>query len=296
MAKKLCIAAACAIALAGCDMTDPIYETEHPAEGMIILSTDWGATNLKTAPEEGYMVTSGGFSARLRGSSNRLNCLFVPGEHAIYIHNTPQEITVTGTTAQVSDPSSANKRGTDLQDIGIQIRMIHPLPEWLYTGVLSVTVNRDTDLAVTVSMVQQVREVTLTIKPSGGAVDRIAEISGSLSGVAGMLDFATGAYSQPGNVSIHFSPDADGDYKATIRLLGVTDSPQELSISIYYLDNTPSWQMNGYDVTSLFAGFNDDKATPLTLAAQLAETPTPTGLVTTITPWRQETRGEAIAD
>ena len=152
-----------------------------------------------------------------------------------------------------------------------------------------VTIEADTDHELTAAMHQQVRQLTLVIKPTGDAADRIEHIEGRLSGAAGTLDFATGTYGAASDVALHFTKITEGSdagkWTATVRLLGIAGDTQRLTATLTYADGNPADTGLESDMTAVLADFNADKTVPLTLGGTIAETPTEAGVTATIDDW-----------
>lgn len=280
---------AIATLLAACDVKDPIYNTPHPNTGTVTLTTDWsGIGEGLTAPAQ-YKVVAGDFNATCNGTTNTLNNQFTPGTHNLYAYNTPEHVSVSGSTATVAG-ASGNMDGAGA--------FIHDVPGWLFTSATEVRIEADTDHAFTTMMRQQVRQLTLIIEPTGGTTDKIESITGTLSGVASSLDFANDTHSAPANVALTFSKipsgtDA-GKWSATVRLLG-TAGAQQLNATIRFSNGSPTAVNLVSNLTTELAEFNTDKRTPLTLGGRVVETPTEAGFGATITDWTPVT-GSGTAD
>jgi hypothetical protein len=154
---------------------------------------------------------------------------------------------------------------------------------------------KDADHEFTAVMNQQVRELILVIEPTGGTIDRIASLSATLSGVASTLDFADNTHSNAVSIAPAFMKQADGKYKATVRLLGITGEEQKLSLTMIFADNSPAPIAGEMNIHTRLGDFNADKKTPLTLGAQVVETPIGTGFTATITDWTKVTGGTGTA-
>lgn len=279
---------AIATLLAACDVKDPIYNTPHPDTGTVTLTTDWsGIGDGLTTPAQ-YKVVAGDFNATCNGTTNTFDYLFVPGSYSIYAYNTPEHITVSGTTAAVSEASN-NAEG-----------FIHNAPDWLFTATTTARIEADAHHALIAMMQQQVRQLTLIIEPTGGTTDRIDRIEGYLTGVAGTFDFANDTHGAPANVALTFSKITvigQGDkWTATVRLLGTAGTLQRLHAQIHFADNSPAAIALNSDLTAELAAFNGNKRTPLTLGGRVVETPTEAGFGATITDWTPVNGGEVTAD
>lgn len=295
MAAVVVVAAAL---LAGCDVKDPIYNTPHPEQGKITLTTDWSSIGKGLTPPTGYTVKAGDYSATLNATTNLLDYLFVPGSYRVHIYNVAEHVTVSGTIATVVE-ASGNVDGAG--------KFIHNTPGWLFTSAMDARVEADTDHALTAVMQQQVRQLTLFIEPTGGTTDRIEHIEGYLSGSASTLDLDNATHATPMNVELQFekvtSGDNAGKWSATVRLLGVAGVGQKLYAKIFFEGNNPGPVSltdgdgnEGCDLTEALAGFNADKRTPLALGGKVVETPTGAGFTATITDWTPVNSGLVVAN
>ena len=284
-------AVAIATLLAGCRVKDPIYNTPHPDHGTVTLTADWSSIGEGLTAPASYTVKAADYTVTVSGVTNRLDRLFVPGRYSIYAYNTAEHITVTGTTANVEAASApARQTGT----------FVRNTPCWLFTSATDATIEADTEHAYTAVMQQQVRQFTIVIEPAGGTTDRIAGITGTLSGVAAALDIADGTHAAPSSVVLTFSKITDGanvgKYTATVRLLGTAGTQQQLTATITFTDGSPAAVTLTSDLTTELAAFNADKRTPLTLGGTIVETPTGAGFSATITDWTPVHGGLVTAD
>ena len=283
-------AVAIATLLAGCRVKDPIYNTPHPDHGTVTLTADWSSIGEGLTAPASYTVKAADYTVTVSGVTNRLDRLFVPGRYSIYAYNTAEHITVTGTTANVEAASApARQTGT----------FVRNTPGWLFASATDATIEADTEHAYTAVM-QQVRQFTIVIEPAGGTTDRIAGITGTLSGVAASLDIADGTHAAPSSVVLTFSKITDGanvgKYTATVRLLGTAGTQQQLTATITFTDGSPAAVTLTSDLTTELAAFNADKRTPLTLGGTIVETPTGAGFSATITDWTPVHGGLVTAD
>jgi len=278
--KSIITAIGAAVLLTACDVKDPIYETEHPEKGEVTVTTDWTATNTATPPSEGYTLKAGDYSKEVMTAENTFNEYFIPGDYMLYAYNEPDYIDVNGTTA------TANYTGGTLG--------------WFYYGILPITVKADSKHRFTVTMAQQVRELTLAIEPTGGTADRIATITATLSGVAGSYDMADGTHGTASSIALTFTKQTTGDYAgkwtATVRLLGVTGSVQKLTGAITFTGGTPTDIPLESDLSAGLTTFNAEKNKPLTLDGGRVELQTEAGFTATINDWTKITGGTGIAD
>ena len=277
---------AAAVLLSSC-VKDTLYDTPHPDYGKIAVTADWSARGEGIDIPATWTVTMGDYTGTETEATHAPDYLFEPGNYTLAAYNTPENITVSGTTATVA-PETGN--GTYISNA----------PGWLMTSVQGVTVEADTDYELTAAMHQQVRQLTIIIEPTGDAKDRIESIEGHLSGAAGTLDFATGTHSTPSEVELHFTKITDGDdagkWTATVRLLGIAGDAQRLTATLTYTDGNPQPTSLNSDLTAALDGFNDGKTAPLTLGGTIAETPGEAGFTAEITGWETVDGGDVNAD
>ena len=284
--KTSLLAAALLLAATSC-VKDELHDTPHPDYGKITVTADWTDRGDGVDIPAEWTVAMGDYAGTETGKTHAPDYLFEPGSYTLAAYNTPEDITISGTTATVA-PETGN--GTYISNA----------PGWLFTSVQEVSIEADTDYELTATMHQQVRQLTLVIEPTGDAADRIESIEGSLSGAAGMLDFATGAYGAASDVALHFTKIAEGEdagkWTATVRLLGITGNTQTLTATLTYADGNPADTNLESDLTAALADFNADKTVPLTLGGTIAETPNEMGFTATITDWEEVDGGNVNAE
>ena len=274
--RTFLLAAAMLLAAASC-VKDGLHDTSHPDTGKITVTADWTDRSDGVDIPAEWTVTMGGYTGTETGEVHAPEHLFEPGDYTLAAYNTPEGITIDGTTATIT--------GT---------------PGWLLTSVQEVTVEADTDYELTAVMHQQVRQLTLVLEPTGDAAGRIESIEGTLSGAAGTLDFATGSYGAASDVALYFTRIAEGDdagkWTATMRLLGITGERQTLTATLTYTDGNPRPCSLESDLTEALKDFNTDKTIPLTLYGTIAETPDEAGVTAGITDWRPGNNGGEDVD
>lgn len=290
-ANKLTTAiAAGAILLTACQTKDPVYETDHPEHGKIILTTDWTERGSGVEIPASYTVRVGEYSTTLSGTTNTIDHLFAPGTYRTYVYNTPQDVTVSGITVTVAAVDA----------------YISSAPGWFFSSVLDAKVEADTDHDLTAVMQQQMREITFTVTPSGGTPDKIESITGVLGGVAGAMDMDNGKRSSASSVAMNFTKGTDGEWTATIRLLGITGDEQPLTTTVKFIGGHPGDLTDTTDIHDKINDSFDDNGAPTTpggdgsqpdidLGTEIVETPTETGFTATIKPW-EKVMGTGTAD
>ena len=275
---------AAAVLLSSC-VKDTLYDTPHPDHGMIAVTADWSARGTGIDIPATWMVSMGDYTGTETAATHTPEYLFVPGSYTLAAYNTPEGITISGTTATVAAADGG---------------CIVNTPGWLFSSVQEVAIEADTDYSLTAVMRQQVRELTLVIEPAGDAADRIETIEGTLSGAAGTLDFATGTHGTPSEVELHFTKITEGDdagkWMATVRLLGIAGDAQRLTATLTYADGNPQPTSLNSDLTAALDGFNDGKTAPLTLGGTIAETPGEAGFTGEITDWETVDGGGVDAE
>lgn len=280
------LATALLFSLGGC-VKDELHDTPHPDTGKVTVTVDWSDRGEGVDIPAEWTVTMGDYTGTETGTTHTPDYLFNPGSYTLAAYNTPENITVSGTTATVA-PETGN--GTYISNV----------PGWLFTSVQDVTIEADTDYGLTAAMHQQVRQLTLVIEPTGDAADRIESIEGALSGAAGTMDFATGTYGAASDVALHFTRITEGDdagkWTATVRLLGITGERQTLTATLTYSNGNPQPTELESDLTAALADFNADKTEPLTLGGTMAETPAEAGVEAGITDWEKIDGGGVDAE
>ena len=277
--KTFLLATALLLAAASC-VKDELHDTPHPDNGKIAVTADWSDRGEGVDIPAEWTVTMGDHTGTESGETHAPDYLFEPGDYTLAAYNSPEGITIDGTTATIA-PETGNGEGA----------FVSNAPGWLLTSVQEVTVEADTDYELTAAMRQQVRQLTLVIEPTGDAAGRIERIEGSLSGAAGTLDFATGTYGAASDVALHFAKITEGDdvgkWTATVRLLGTTGERQALTATLTYADGNPQPTGLESDLTAALADFNADKTAPLTLGGTIAETPAEAGVEAGISDWEK---------
>lgn len=279
MKTKRLIQVSVGLALVGlwptsCDVKDPIYDTPHPEKGTITVTIDWSDIGKETPKPSDYTVILGDESFPATGDTYTLPENIDPGHYTFYFHNMAEQIQVTGTTATVAATRAA---------------YISPMPGWFITGKMEATIEKDKHHKLTVTMQQQVRELTLLLEPTGKTADKIESMSGELSGVAGSLDFSSNTHSAASSVPLTFTKQLSGEHTgkwmATIRLLGITGSEQKLTGTIAFEEGGPADMPLKSDLSEALKLFNENKKEPIILDGQMIETPTEVGFTATIDDW-----------
>lgn len=252
--------------LASC-VKDELYNTPHPDKGVISVSVDVP----QGAEEDDYTVEVDG--QPLDEGDNASDPL-APGEHTVLVYNTPEGFTVTDGIAYV-ERVDGTRALTDLID---------PLPETLYSGTKTVTVVADDTLHLDLSVVQRTRDLRLELTVTEGDPERIAAITGTLSGVAGAYDLRSETlYGEAVSTRPAFTR-SGGKVVADLRLLGTMGEAQVLTLRLSFLNGNPQDITIESDLTEQLAGFNLGTGT-ITLDGEL-HTPTEAGVEAAIMDWK----------
>lgn len=252
--------------LASC-VKDELHNTPHPDQGVVSVSVDYP----QGTGEEDYIVEVDG--KPLDEGDNASNPL-APGEHTVLVYNTPEGFTVTDGIAYV-ERVDGTRALTDLID---------PLPETLYSGTKTVTVVADDTLHVDLDILQRTRDLRLELTVTEGDPERIASITGILSGVAGAYDLRSETlHGEAVSTAPAFTRSGD-KIEADLRLLGTMGGAQVLTLRLSFLNGNPQDITIESDLTEQLAGFNLGTGT-ITLDGEL-HTPTEAGVEAAIMDWK----------
>lgn len=241
---------------------DDIYNTPHPSQGAIVITTDWSSRADQAVQPVSYTLRVSGQSGQsdeqpVKGNTNIFHSLLAPAAYELLVYNTPEAITVTGDVATIASTDENN---------------IEALPGYLFSTTQTLDVVKDDTLFVTVGMLQHIRQLTLVLKLKEGDHDRITSLNATLSGIASSINLATGAWASPTGVSLspvfEKTEEKDGTptLTATIRLLGIiAEEKQELSIAVA-LNNQSVYTIKT-DLTEVLQKCFDGSMTPLVLGA-----------------------------
>lgn len=257
---------------------ETLYNTQHPTLGAVKVTTDWSASSPEaTLPKAHTLRISRAASPldeqTVNNATNVFHSLLSPAAYELLVYNTPSGITINGRTAAVHTLNS---------------NRIEPLPEYLFSAIQTLDVQRDDTLHTNVKMQQRIRQLTLILKLSANANEQIQSISSTLTGIARSIDISTGVIPATENASVAptftFSTGENNlpILMSTMRLLGIVSSEtQILSITIT-MDNGTT-QTITTDLSSVLKNFGSSVA-PLTLNATLT-LPPDVGISGSITDW-----------
>lgn len=244
-------------------------DLEDPLKGKMTLVTDWSKRTSGIEQPASYMVIINNQTLNYTQATNILPELEA-SNYPIYIYNTPDRISITGTTVAVTMTGN----------------LVDPLPGWLFTATTEARYVDFKEETITVQMQQQVRQLTITLKPTGDTIDKVSNITASLSGVAGAWDLKENKpIGRSVSVPLNFTKKEDGTWQIGVRLLGITGSQQRLTGTVSFEGGSPAAIALDSDLSAIIALFNTDKITPLLLQGEMKETPTEFGFTSVITSW-----------
>ena len=272
------LAGALLLVLASC-VKDDLYDTPHPDRGAVTVNAYFAEKSENATVPAEYTLAIGDMACMATPGADFCHpALFTPGNYTLTAYNECDGMTANGTTVTVNTLAD----GT-----------VESLPGYLFTQSREITVVRDDTLRVSLPMVQRVRDLHLRLTVTEGTPERIASLTGTLSGIAGAFDLMEQTVTGEAT-STRFAFTRDGDkVSADLRLLGTVGTEQMLAIEIVFTDGQT--QTVECDLTEALAGFNGGMEA-MTLAGDL-RTPTEMGIGgCTITPWEVVDGGNASAN
>lgn len=201
------LATALLFSLGGC-VKDELCDTPHPDKGVVAVSIDLP----QGASEEDYTVEIDGTTADGKEGHYTVSDPLPPGEYTVLAHNTPQGFTVTDDIARVEQTDATARALTDF---------INPLPDYLYSGTERITVVADDTLRMNLDVTQRVRDLHIKLIVTEGDPERIAVVTGTLSGVAEAYDLRNETlYGEAVSTRPTFTRSGN-KVSADLRLLGI---------------------------------------------------------------------------
>ena len=269
--------------LSSCDVKSPIYNTDHPGQGKVTLTTDWTDRGEGVDKPVAYIVELDGYCEEAKTDLHMLDKAFDPGNYTLYTYSNVEELSVSNGTATLRTvPAPDGASGT----------YVEPLSGWLLAATLPVSITADTKHAFTVSTHQHSRQLTFLIEPDEAVQDMVMGVTASLSGVAGAWDLAGNqSVGAPATVSISFTRITEGTHagkwQGAVLLLGITGNSQQLTLTVTPPSGTLPFAVNS-DLSTELAGFNADKKTPLSLSATIGMFEIGPGASGIITDWEKD--------
>jgi len=262
------LATALLFSLGGC-VKDELHDTPHPDKGIVAVSIDLP----QGAGGEDYTVEIDGTTADGKEGRYTVSDPLPPGEYTVLAYNTPQGFTVTDGIARVERTDGTVRALTDF---------INPLPDYLYSGTERITVMADDTLRMNLDVTQRVRDLHIELTVTEGDPERIAAITGTLSGVAEAYDLRNETlYGEAVSTRPTFTRSGD-KVSADLRLLGVLGDVQTLTLVLTFTDGQT--QTVESDLTEILADFNGDMEEALGIEGEL-HTPVRAGMEATIKDW-----------
>jgi len=270
------LATALLFSLGGC-VKDELHDTPHPDKGIVAVSIDLP----QGASGEDYTVEIDGTTADGKEGHYTVSDPLPPGEYTVLAYNTPQGFTVTDGIARVERTDGTARALTDF---------INPLPDYLYSGTERITVVADDTLRMNLDVVQRVRDLHIELTVTAGDPERIAAITGTLSGVAEAYDLRNETlYGEAVSTRPTFTRSGD-KVSADLRLLGVLGDAQTLTLVLTFTDGQTLTVES--DMTEVLSGFGEGDMTQTFAIEGGLRTPLEAGFSATITDWEVVDEGK----
>lgn len=270
------LATALLFSLGGC-VKDELHDTPHPDKGIVAVSIDLP----QGASGEDYTVEIDGTTADGKEGRYTVSDPLPPGEYTVLAYNTPQGFTVTDGIARVERTDGTVRALTDF---------INPLPDYLYSGTERITVMADDTLRMNLDVTQRVRDLHIELTVTEGDPERIAAITGTLSGVAEAYDLRNETlYGEAVSTRPTFTRSGD-KVSADLRLLGVLGDAQTLTLVLTFTDGQTLTVES--DMTEVLSGFGEGDMTQTFAIEGGLRTPLEAGFSATITDWEVVDEGK----
>ncbi len=250
-----------AVLLLSSCVKDTLYDTPHPDHGVVMITLP------EMTADDDYVTEIDGKTFEITESPFTFPERVKAGTYDLVIYNRPEGFVFDTHTARVVSLNAYAGNNVSRAD-GTPII---PLPGYLKTYTQQITVTADDTLRLNTAPAQRVRDLQFELTITQGAPELIQSVTGTLSGIAGSFDMATGQTTgEP--VSTVFSFTREGNMlTADIRLLGTMGAVQTLVLDIVFTDSGRT-QRTEVDLTSFFKDFNSDMTTAFTIRGSL-ETP-----------------------
>ena len=256
---------------------DELHDTPHPDKGIVAVSIDLP----QGASGEDYTVEIDGTTADGKEGHYTVSDPLPPGEYTVLAYNTPQGFIVTDGIARVERTDGTVRALTDF---------INPLPDYLYSGTERITVMADDTLRMNLDVTQRVRDLHIELTVTEGDPERIAAITGTLSGVAEAYDLHNETlYGEAVSTRPTFTRNGD-KVLADLRLLGVLGDAQTLTLVLTFTDGRTLTVES--DMTEVLSGFGEGDMTQTFAIEGGLRTPLEAGFSATITDWEVVDEGK----
>ena len=260
------LAAALLLSLGAC-VKDDLRHTPHPGQGVAAVAVNPPAC----MDQVDFAVEIDGETIAGREGRYAVSGPLPPGDYAALAYNRPRGFTFGDGVAGV-EPS------------GDTPGLIAPLPDPLYSGVKRMTLAADDTTRVDLDVARRNRDLHIELTVTEGDPERIAAVSGTLSGVARAYDLYR---EEPTGEAAAACPTftRGGDkVSADLRLLGTGGEGQALTLVITFTDGLTRTVES--DLTEALAGFGEgDMTRPFTIAGSLHVPTEATPGGCTITDW-----------
>ena len=91
--------AAAAVLLATSCVKDELHDTPHPDTGKITVTADWSDLGDDVDIPAAWTMTMGDYAGTETGETHAPDYLFNPGDYTLAAYSTPENITISGSTA-----------------------------------------------------------------------------------------------------------------------------------------------------------------------------------------------------
>lgn len=277
---NLLFAGAMATLMMSC-VKDDLYDTPHPTQGALVVTTTWDGRSSNADIPANYMIRIGSTQHEVSGLTNTYGDLLAPGEHTMLVYNRPAGISIAGDIATVDAASRDGGR-------------IEATPGFLFGHAMPVNIVADDTVRVTSPMTQYVRTLRIELSITDGDHTRVTRTTGTLEGVESGVNLLTGTrMAQPATVVNDYTI-SDNDKKMTVtyNLMGIVHSATKTLTTHIEFSNGDT-QTVVSDLTDQLTDFHGDVA-PLTLSASLS-LPKQPGFSATIDNWQAVDGGNVYA-
>lgn len=251
---------------------DELYETPHPEKGAIVVQMDW-SNLLPEAVATNYVLNVDGYEQTVSGTTNAVERLSEPGEHALMVYNKPEGISIQDGVATLNEVNASRATTSTFE----------PLPDYLFSLSQTVKVERDDTLRITAKPRQWVRQTNVALTVADGDYHRISSVIGTVTGAESSINI-----SQSTRLGVAVSVQngftvVDGKCNTEFRLMGIVPTEKQ-TLTVHITFTNGDTQTIESDLTEQMNGFNDSNE-PLTLTGNL-HLPLEANLQCSITGWQ----------